>query len=615
VSGRATFGEFLRAARQCAEPGGHGGRATGRHDLPGVSHDLGRVVAAMSQYVDDVMASYPTLPSAKRSAESAWAQASSQAQEALSNAARLLPPQQRSGRPASSPASELGRRLEAASVWLTAGRDLLQTHLAVGADGARQQRSEWAAVITSPAATRALLMEIAVLARTIAPQVADLALSASASGPDTVQARRRLNAACQSLWALNSSVQTAHRQKPASQVGRQLLHAIPVNSLPPRRLPDGTESVAALCDGAIATAERVRQLAWGQAARAAWSPEVSVASLHQVAAASTLTSHNCRVVLTALTVGIAGRRWDRLRADLAEAAEAADHAQQAWRRVAGALDQIVTDGRGHLSPVAVETRDLAVWTGRLAYTEAEWTPSSGPRQQIRPPESLAPAPPQVPSVVAAVHHACHTLTRLAWAQEGVIRTAAQAGRILVPTRSLPYDLDIPHPHTQAPREHIDRLLAGYRIAGHASSRATSAAAQAAATTGAPSRVLAATMATKPGRDRDEPGRRAVNSQRPASLKQRPLGLAGPVERTLLDLGVTRPDLLRRAAELDRDSERLIVDAAVDRDLAGKWPHAVERHTSTATAALIDHALASGDPRATALLQPYLREREPPEAEA
>ena len=115
-----------------------------------------------------------------------------------------------------------------------------------------------------------------------------------------------------------------------------------------------------------------------------------MASLHQVAAASTVTSHNCRVVLQTLTTGISGRGSDRLRADLAEAAEAASHARLAWRRVAGALDQVVTDGRGHVSPVAVETRDLAIWTGRLAYAEPEWTPSSGPRREIRPPESLMP---------------------------------------------------------------------------------------------------------------------------------------------------------------------------------------------------------------------------------
>ena len=108
MSGRATFGEFLRAARQCAEPEEVGGRVAGRHDIVGVSHSLARVVAAMSRYVDDVMASYPRLPSAKRSAEAAWALAASQAQEALINAARLLPPPQGSGRPASPPASDLG---------------------------------------------------------------------------------------------------------------------------------------------------------------------------------------------------------------------------------------------------------------------------------------------------------------------------------------------------------------------------------------------------------------------------------------------------------------------------------------------------------------------------
>jgi hypothetical protein len=224
-----------------------------------------------------------------------------------------------------------------------------------------------------------------------------------------------------------------------------------------------------------------------------------------------------------------------------------------------------------------------------------------------------PAPQQAPSVVAAVHHACHTLTRLAWAQEGVIRTAAQAGRILVTTRSLPDDFDIPHPYTRAPREHIDRLLSGYRIAGHASSRATIAVAVVAQATSASSRVLAATMAADTGHDRDEMGRCAMNSQRPTDSKARTLELVGPVEHALLDLGVTRPDLLRRAADLDRDSERLIVDAAVDRELAGKWSDVVERNTSAATAALLNHALASGDPRATAL-QPSLRGREPPEAE-
>ena len=147
-------------------------------------------------------------------------------------------------------------------------------------------------------------------------------------------------------------------------------------------------------------------------------------------------------------------------------------------------------------------------------------------------------------------------------------------------------------------------------------RATFTVAEVAEATSASSRVLAAAMVADTGHERDEMRHWARNSRTPASPKPRALDLAGPVERTLLDIGVTRPDLLRRATELDHDSERLIVDAAVDRELAGKWPDVVERNTSATTAALVDHALASGDPRATALLrQPYLRRREPPEAEA
>jgi len=111
---------------------------------------------------------------------------------------------------------------------------------------------------------------------------------------------------------------------------------------------------------------------------------MSVTSLHQVVAAGTVTSHNCHVLLETLATGLADRGSDRLREGLAQTTEAARHAREAWRRVAGALDQVVTDGRGHVSPVAVESRDLALWTGRLAYAEPGWTPSSGPRRAVRP---------------------------------------------------------------------------------------------------------------------------------------------------------------------------------------------------------------------------------------
>ena len=78
--------------------------------------------------------------------------------------------------------SELARRLDAAAVALTAGRDLLNTHLARDPRGARQFRSEWGLVVCSPPAERALLAELAWLARQIAAPCTDLALSARSPG-------------------------------------------------------------------------------------------------------------------------------------------------------------------------------------------------------------------------------------------------------------------------------------------------------------------------------------------------------------------------------------------------------------------------------------------------
>ncbi len=84
---------------------------------------------------------------------------------------------------------------------------------------------------------------------------------------------------------------------------------------------------------------------------------------------------------------------------------------------------------------------------------------------------------------------------------------------------------------------------------------------------------------------------------------------------MLDLGVTDPGLLTRSAELDRDAERLIIDAAITTE-ARQRPHLPNGlGRSAGTAALVNHALKSGDPRAVALLRPPARpQREPPERE-
>jgi hypothetical protein len=81
------------------------------------------------------------------------------------------------------------------------------------------------------------------------------------------------------------------------------------------------------------------------------------------------------------------------------------------------------------------------------------------------------------------------------------------------------------------------------------------------------------------------------------------------------LGITRPDLLSRAADIDRAGERLILDAAAEVETSRRH-RALELNRSTGTTTLIDRALMSGDPRAAALLRrPEPPARKPLEREA
>ena len=112
----------------------------------------------------------------------------------------------------------------------------------------------------------------------------------------------------------------------------------------------------------------------------------------------------------------------------------------------------------HLAPTSGESGDLALCTVRLAYADPAWTPSSGPGHQPRPPQDLAPQPADVPLALAAVRNACDALTSQAYAQRERIRTAANAGRLLVPARSLPATMDIPRPFAPALPDHVYALL-------------------------------------------------------------------------------------------------------------------------------------------------------------
>jgi hypothetical protein len=616
VTSGATFGDFLHQAHHHLESGGDPGRTVALEDLEQVLGALSRLVTVMGRYTQDLTATLPELGPQAQPVLSPWAEACFQAREALAGSARFLGLRVRLNGPVT--AASVGsqaRRLSDAARCLRMGRDLLHTHFAPGAEGGRRHRSEWALVVTSDVVRRALLGEIASFARTAAGQCSELALSRHAGVSGDGQARRRLNAACQWLWVLDASVRAAQQREPAGTIGAEVLAAIPVNTLPPRQALRSGEPVAALCEGAISSAERVRHLAWLAAEHTPASRNVTTASLRQIAETSTVTSHNCAALLDVLAARMDqaghsdGSSW------LVQAAETARQARDDWLSAARGVLRVRTVTPGAASPVAVEAGELASWSGRLAYADPQWSPSDGPDRPLRRPETVAAK--DVPQMVAAAHHTCETLEGLAHAEHDQIRAAAQAGRILVPTRSLPEEYDIPYPFARAPQERVEELLAHYAQAGQASRRAAEAIGAVAEIVQAPSQVLTRTRSAVTGHaDRlPEVPDAAPGISAEADDSARTPAEPGPVETTLLDLGITDPSLLAESAKIDRHAERLIIDAAATTEARQRPSLQTELSRSAGTAALVNHALKSGDSRAVALLRPLARaQREPPERE-
>jgi len=609
----ATFGDLLLSARR--QLGHAGGAGSGTGDVHEAAHGMLRLVTVMARYSGDLCSPVEAVPRRDWPVLHAWTRAGLEARQALASAAGLLQPHAVRPQPDSMADRTFAARLETAAVSLSAGRDLLQTHFAPGPRGGRRPRTDWALAITSPPATRALLAELASMAQQIAPQGVSLAMSPSPDAHGTAGARRALAAACQWLSIFSAAIATAQLQEPVSEADRELLLAIPLNELPPRRVPDGSEPAGSLCEAVTGCAQRARHAAWITAAQATWSPGTSETSLRRVAAASTLTSHHCEVLLRSLAARPAAPGEPSHSVELLRAADAAGRARAGWLHVAKALDQVTTDTPGYLSQSADEARHLALWTGRLAYASPEWTLVSGPAHPARDPESLAPEPDDVARVVAAVHHVCETLTQLARADSEQIRTAVRAGRILVPTRSLPDGYDVPRPYAEAPPNRIDSLLTVYQHAGEASASARDAVAGIAETIRASSRMLTAARSAARARLGDSRGSEPDRAYDAAVADER-RDQPGPVERILRDLGLTTRDLLRRAAAIDHAGQQLII-AAVEKPPPRERPrhNAETRRKSAVTTAIIGQALSSGDPYTIALLRSTTqRQREPPEPE-
>jgi hypothetical protein len=607
VTRQASFGDFLDAARsQLAAAVGPA--PAGGEDLRETAQSIRRVVVVLRRYAQDIAGGFGTppgqLPEPPQPWEP-WEQAAADAQRELHRAVRYLTaPVTVKVNLGTRPSSGAARRMDGAAVILQAGHELLDTHFAAGPDGTRGHHTEWAAALASRALRRALLAEVAALAGQAAASSDQLAAAPGwrgAPGP-----RRALRQASYCLQTVHQSVQGAQQgdRVPAEQ--RELLRAIPGSSLPPRRQPRQRDTIAALHDGTITSAQRIRRAAWQATASPGSAPAVTITSLRQTAAASTLTSHHCQILLQAAADRVATQPMSEAGQDIAGAAEAAGKARASWLTVARTLGRITIDSAETTTLAAAESSDLALWTGRLAYADPAWTLASGPAHQPRAPRHLAPEPADVPVLISTVHHALDSLQAAADAEHDQVQAAAGAGRILVPARSLPL-ADTTQPFTLATRSRVRDLLGIYRTAGQDSADAATAVSAIAESLAAPSRVLATARAAA--------GTSHLRRRAPKVITPTGPDWPGPLETSMHDLGVTSPWLIQRAVALDRASAQLIMDAAAEPGASHQGTSAELLSKSATTAEIVHDILASGDPRAAALLQtagpqPQIPEREP-----
>jgi hypothetical protein len=556
VSRRAAYGDFLGAAHhQLGTPAVFRTAIARGGDVAEIRQSLLRVVLAMSRHVQDITATGPQ-PGRGRPALDGWDRAGMEAREALIHAAAALHSETIGGRqPGVAAGSELARRLDAAALSLTYGRDLLHTHLARGPRGGLRFRSEWGSVLTTPRARWALLAEMGSFARRLAPLGEQVGYSARARGSPGV--RRALNGACHWMQIMGTAIRQAHHDRPLFAADLELLRAVPAGACLPRPRPDTSGPVRSMPEAVVATAERARHAAWLSDSQPPWRPGMSVNSLRQTAAASTLTSHHCEILLRSLArgQGIAGEPGLALRA----AADAVARTRNRWLGIAHALDQITTSNQDQPSPAATAVGDLALWTGRLAYANPGWTLDRGPAATARPEAERFREPGERTEVLAAVHDACDAISRIASADRRQLRALAAAGQVLVAAGPEPGTLDMLGPLAPARPDRIGALLTLYQYTAQASAEATTTASAAETAAHAPHLTVLPALRAE---HRREP---AVPEAAEEVADAQSLYEPGRIERTLRGLGVTDIDLLRRGGEIDRVAEHLIIQAAAEHE--------------------------------------------------
>jgi hypothetical protein len=556
------FGDFWDRAAGLLRPPGQPGPPSGPQQVAELAVAMRDLAGTVGRYLEDVRIDMGVA----RGSPDVWNQALAEGRWAVRSAIAALDwPRcaavwpQLGDRPGVICSDSLAGRLAAAVKSLAVARDLLHTHFTADPDGLRAEHSDWAPVIASAPVNRALLAGLADHVGVVARQVEVMHLSGDIVGDrghsPAGELWRYVRRAARDLESFGTAVQAAQWQAPVPEADVRLLKAIPLNSAPERKVPAASDAVPALCAGTAGAAQRVRHALRGGAERTRWAADLTAESMRHTAASCVVTSFNCEIILRSLARQAGQAGYPDMVGDLEDAAENTVSARHAWLAAARSWDDLTTESQGSLSEAAVEAGNLALWTGRLAYADPQWTPARGPVHALREPDSLAADPAGFARVIAAVHYSADTLHRVAAASQDQVLAAAGAGRLYVPVRPGP---GLEYRFSRRPRQfarvsgsRVEAVLATYARSAEASQAAVHAAGRLAEATGAPSRVLAV-------------------AERHAELTRR-LTPRSQLEQVLLDRGVTDPVLLERAAAADRLTRQVMAEA--DASQPGSQPTA------------------------------------------
>jgi len=572
----AVFGDFCAAADEHIAAAVLAGNAQVTLLAP-AAEGLCRLVAVLSRYCGD-LAPCDEVEASGRNDLQAWERAVIDAGTALRIAEdRLRRGAAETAGDQTGTAPQRARHLAAAATELRAGRDLLHTHLVTDPAGLARGRSEWVTVVTSLPVLRALGNEIGRWSRQLAPLAALLASAAQHTAPGghghnaPLTARSEFASASGWLEAAGAAVRAALDIDPVRTSDTELLYAIPAAMAPQRQRPSPAEgSVAELCDGIAISASRLRSGMRDSGERARWSPTVTSGGWQWMAQAAAVTCHLSELALRSLATrasDLASLPISQTQLDAA--ADSMAGMRTAWQQVDHLWDEMITERKLLQTFVMTDASDLVLRLGRLVWDNPHWTPAHAQRAPLRSPAVMAPRAADVTAVMAAVHQAIDALAVVAKADGQAVDAASAAGRLYVPTRSLPGEYDVPRPFAPAPLTRCQVLHETYGLALDATLMTARTLDELAVAAGAPSKVLALARATslvqspQPGNqnqsgDATPPGRLPAGASFRESRTS--TGRAGPVEQTIRDYGVSDPIVLLRAAAIDNAAWRLITQA-------------------------------------------------------